>query len=167
MSTSLKDLQQTLADGAEGFTKAAETVSNPELKVLFEAFAAERREMADELAAFSSADPEDETPSVAGALHRGWINLKSALTSGDDHAILAECERGEDHAVAVFQKAPREADFPAKSDPPQTRRAKAYDSAIARAVLILRQFLLCSAAGPLRLPPVLRLRRYTFQASQM
>jgi len=108
MSTSLKDLQQTLADGAEGFTKAAETVSNPELKVLFEAFAAERREMADELAAFSSADPEDETPSVAGALHRGWINLKSVLTSGDDHAILAECERGEDHAVAVFQEAARE-----------------------------------------------------------
>lgn len=108
MSTSLKDLQQTLADGAEGFTKAAETVSNPELKVLFEAFAAERREMADELAAFSSADPEDETPSVAGALHRGWINLKSVLTSGDDHAILAECERGEDHAVAVFQKAASE-----------------------------------------------------------
>ena len=108
MSTSLKDLQQTLADGVEGFTKAAESVNDPELKVLFEAFAAERQEMAGELAAFSSADPEDESPTVAGAIHRGWINLKSALTSGDDHAILAECERGEDHAVEVFRKAAQE-----------------------------------------------------------
>lgn len=109
MSTSLKDLQQTLADGVEGFTKAAESVRDPELKVLFEAFAAERQEMADELAAFSSADPDDESPTVAGALHRGWINLKSVLTSGDDHAILAECERGEDHALEVFRKAAEEA----------------------------------------------------------
>jgi uncharacterized protein (TIGR02284 family) len=38
-------------------------------------------------------------------LHRGWIDLKSALTGGDEHAILAECERGEDSAVEQFQKA--------------------------------------------------------------
>ena len=43
--------------------------------------------------------------SAAGALHRGWINLKSALTRGDDHSILAECERGEDSAVEEFRKA--------------------------------------------------------------
>jgi uncharacterized protein (TIGR02284 family) len=43
--------------------------------------------------------------SAAGALHRGWINLKSALTRGDDHAILAECERGEDSAVEQYKKA--------------------------------------------------------------
>src|SRR5213594_2435077 len=43
--------------------------------------------------------------SAAGALHRGWINLKSAVTRGDDHAILAECERGEDSAVEEFRKA--------------------------------------------------------------
>jgi uncharacterized protein (TIGR02284 family) len=109
MSTSLKDLQQTLADGVEGFSKAAESVSDPELKILFEAFAAERQEMAGELAAFSSANAEDDNPTLAGALHRGWINLKSVLTSGDDHAILAECERGEDHAVEIFRKAALEA----------------------------------------------------------
>jgi uncharacterized protein (TIGR02284 family) len=105
MSTTLKDLQQTLADGVEGFTKAAESVKDPELKILFEGFAAERQEMAEELTAFSSADPANEKSTLTGALHRGWINLKSALTSGDDHAILAECERGEDHAVEVFRKA--------------------------------------------------------------
>ena len=38
-------------------------------------------------------------------MHRAWINLKSAVTSGDDHAILAECERGEDSAVNEYKKA--------------------------------------------------------------
>ncbi len=38
-------------------------------------------------------------------MHRAWINLKSAITSGDDHAILTECERGEDSAVNEYKKA--------------------------------------------------------------
>jgi uncharacterized protein (TIGR02284 family) len=108
MSTTIKDLQQTLADGVEGFSNAAKSVKDPELKSLFEGFATERQKMADELAAFTSADPDDEKATITGALHRGWINLKGALTSGDDHAILAECERGEDHAVETFQKAVEE-----------------------------------------------------------
>jgi uncharacterized protein (TIGR02284 family) len=47
--------------------------------------------------------PED-SGSASGAMHRTWINLKSAVTSGDDHSILAECERGEDSAVAEYKK---------------------------------------------------------------
>jgi uncharacterized protein (TIGR02284 family) len=31
--------------------------------------------------------------------------MKSAVTSRDDHAILSECERGEDSAVAEYKKA--------------------------------------------------------------
>ena len=38
-------------------------------------------------------------------MHRAWINLKSAVTSGDDKAILSECERGEDSAVHEYQEA--------------------------------------------------------------
>lgn len=114
MSTKIKDLLQTLTDGVDGFTRAAESVQDPELKTLFAGFAAERQEMADELVAFSEAEPDDEKSTVVGALHRGWINLKGALTSGDDHAILAECERGEDHAVEVFQKALEES-YPAEA----------------------------------------------------
>lgn len=105
MSTTIKHLLQTLADGVEGFSTAAKSVKDPELKILFEGFAAERHEMATELTAHSHADPEDESSTVAGTLHRGWINLKSALTSGDDYAILTECELGEDHALKVFNEA--------------------------------------------------------------
>jgi uncharacterized protein (TIGR02284 family) len=48
--------------------------------------------------------PEDSS-STAGAMHRAWINLKSAITTQDDHAILAECERGEDSAISEYKKA--------------------------------------------------------------
>ena len=46
-------------------------------------------------------------------MHRAWINLKSAITSKDDHAILSECERGEDLAVAEFKKAMEEEELSA------------------------------------------------------
>jgi uncharacterized protein (TIGR02284 family) len=46
-------------------------------------------------------------------MHRAWINLKSAITSQDDHAILAECERGEDSAVSEFKKAMEEEELSA------------------------------------------------------
>ena len=45
-------------------------------------------------------------------MHRGWIDLKSALTSQDEHAILAECERGEDTAVAAYAEALAEEGLP-------------------------------------------------------
>lgn len=110
----IKDLLQTLEDGKDGFSKAAESVKDHELKTLFTSFSAERQEMIDELVAYSTADHGDAQSTVTGALHRGWINLKAALTSGDDHAVLAECERGEDHAVAQFRSA-LEKELPAEA----------------------------------------------------
>ena len=49
----------------------------------------------------------------AESMHRGWINIKSAVTGKDEHAILAECERGEDSAVAEYRKALDAGDLPA------------------------------------------------------
>ena len=43
--------------------------------------------------------------SVAGAVHRGWVDLKAAVSSRTDLAILEECERGEDVAKARYRKA--------------------------------------------------------------
>ena len=49
------------------------------------------------------AQPET-SGSAAGALHRGWISLREAISSRDDKAILEECERGEDYAKAAYKK---------------------------------------------------------------
>src|SRR5437773_1456059 len=106
--STINNLIETLKDGQEGFKQAAEGVKEPQLKSLFNDYSQQRSRFATELQsqARSLGEPEPETSSTAaGALHRSWINLKSAVTRGDDHAILAECERGEDSAVEEYKKA--------------------------------------------------------------
>ena len=104
----IDNLIETLKDGQEGFKQAAESVKNPQLKSLFNDYAQQRVRFIVELRS-KAQTPDEREPDVSGsatgALHRGWINLKSALSRGDDHAILAECERGEDSAVEEYQKA--------------------------------------------------------------
>src|SRR5438093_7683983 len=107
-NTVLKNLIETLKDGQEGFKQAAESVRNPALKSLFSEYSQQRSRFATSLQAEARklGEEKPETSSSAtGALHRGWINLKSAITGGDEHAILAECERGEDSAVEEYKKA--------------------------------------------------------------
>src|SRR5437764_8603947 len=104
----VNNLIETLKDGQEGFKQAAEGVKDPQLKSLLSEYSRQRSRFASELQSQAQSlgglEPE-ESGSTAGALHRTWINLKSAVTSGDDHAILAECERGEDSAVKEYEKA--------------------------------------------------------------
>ena len=107
-NTVLNNLIETLKDGQEGFKQAADSVRNPALKTLFSDYSRQRSRFAAALQgeARHHGETEPETSSSAtGALHRGWINLKSAITGGDEHAILAECERGEDSAVEEYKKA--------------------------------------------------------------
>ena len=49
----------------------------------------------------------DRGGSVAGALHRGWVSVRGTLGGYSDLAMLDECERGEDAAVASYRKALR------------------------------------------------------------
>lgn len=106
--STLDSLIETLKDGQEGFRTASEDVKDPELKSLFNKYSLQRSQFAGELqqavTRLGEGEPEKKS-SVAGALHRGWINLKSALAGGDERAILSECERGEDSAVEEYQEA--------------------------------------------------------------
>jgi uncharacterized protein (TIGR02284 family) len=104
----IDNLIETLKDGQEGFKQAAESVKDPQLKSVFDEYSRQRARFVSELRSQAQSLEERESKpsgSAAGALHRGWINLKSALTRGDDHAILAECERGEDSAVEQYKEA--------------------------------------------------------------
>jgi hypothetical protein len=33
-------------------------------------------------------------------MHRAWTNIKSTITGMNEHAVLGECERGEDTATS-------------------------------------------------------------------
>ena len=109
--STINGLIETLKDGQQGFREAAEAVKDSKLKSLFNEFSMQRSKFAGELQSevisLGESNPEDSS-STAGAMHRAWINLKSAITSQDDHAILAECERGEDSAVNEYKKAMEE-----------------------------------------------------------
>lgn len=114
--STINSLIETLKDGQEGFKQAAEAVKDPDLKSLFNQYSLQRARFAGELQSeanqLGESEPE-ESSSAAGAMHRAWINIKSAITSGDDHAILAECERGEDSAVEEYQEAMEEEELSA------------------------------------------------------
>lgn len=110
----LNDLVETCKDGEKGFRDSADGVKRADLRSVFNEFARQRTQFANELqrhVARLGGEPET-SGSAAGAMHRGWINLKSAVTGGDDEAILNEAERGEDAAVKAYQDA-LESDLPA------------------------------------------------------
>lgn len=109
--STINTLIETLKDGQEGFRQSAEAVKDSQLKTLFNELSLQRSKFAGELQseAINLGEPKPEdSSSTAGALHRTWINLKSAITKQDDHAILSECERGEDSAVSAYKKAMEE-----------------------------------------------------------
>jgi uncharacterized protein (TIGR02284 family) len=112
--STLNGLIETCRDGQNGFQTAAEGVTNSELKTLFHGYAQQRARFVGELQTEVrrlGGDPEN-MGSVAATLHRGWINIKSAVTGKDESAIIAECERGEDSAVSTYRDALDE-DLPA------------------------------------------------------
>lgn len=111
--STLNDLIKTSKDGEQGFMMSAENVSDPELKGIFQERARRCAEGARELQrqVQQLGGKPDTSGSASGALHRGWTNIKSAVTGKDDKAILNEVERGEDVAVEAYRKALK-ADLP-------------------------------------------------------
>lgn len=105
--STLNGLIETAKDGEEGFRSAAEKLQNTTTRSLFQKVASQRSTFASELqseVAKLGGKPET-SGSASAAVHRGWIGLKSALTGNDDHAIIAEAERGEDSAVSTYRDA--------------------------------------------------------------
>lgn len=103
----LNDLIETCKDGEEGFRTCADDIKQPQLKSLFIKRAQECATSAQELQQLVrtlGGDPETSS-SVAGALHRRWVDLKSLVTGQDEEAILNECERGEDVALKNYREA--------------------------------------------------------------
>lgn len=104
-----QELIETLVDGQNGFTVAADHLADDDAQVAgrFRNFAGIRKVMADDLRALAGryGDRVDSDGSVAAGLHRGWIALKDALTGSDVDAVVNAAVKGEEHAVSEFEKA--------------------------------------------------------------
>lgn len=103
----LNDLIEVTKDGQYGFEKCAERVESPQLAASLRQRAAECEAGARELQSLVmqyGGKPED-SGSMKGAMHRGWVSMKDTLTGNSDHAVLEEAERGEDAALERYRKA--------------------------------------------------------------
>lgn len=104
----INDLIEINNDRVAGFEKAIADIKdeNIDLKALFQGYADQSRKNGQELAAIVGSVKQVETgKSIAGTLHRTWIDVKS-LFGGDDRAsILSEAERGEDAIKKAYKEA--------------------------------------------------------------
>ena len=103
----LNGLIATTIDSVDGYRTSAQDVENPRFAELFTARASERSSVAEQLRAEVKrlgGNPEDDGTLLAAG-HRAFVNLKAAVTSRDDQAIVSEVERGEDHIKAKYEEA--------------------------------------------------------------
>lgn len=108
----LNALLHATRDAEAGYLAAADGVAEPELVQLFADYAVQRAKFAGELKArlkVLRAEPDDRGSTAAEA-HRIWVGLRAVLETKETHAILAECERGEDLAVMTYRQALAERD---------------------------------------------------------
>ena len=107
LAETLSGLIATCVDGQHGFETAAEAIRDRQIQSLFRRYSRQRRDFRLELELITrriGRQPRT-SGSVAGAAHQTWMDIKSLATRGDESAILAEAERGEDTAVQAYEQA--------------------------------------------------------------
>ena len=94
----VQDLIRVNIDSAEGFNTAAGEIDSQDIASVFREYASQRSANAEELkaAVAYNGDEPAQSGTVTRTVHRWWLELKSKVTSGGVHAVLAEAERGED-----------------------------------------------------------------------
>ncbi len=102
----LNDLIAVAHDGEEGYRNAAAHVSDMHFQTVFAEYAKQRagflRELRAEVVRLGG-EPND-SGTISAAVHRGWLDLKAAVTGGDAMGVVAACETGEDSAQAAYER---------------------------------------------------------------
>lgn len=106
----LNSLLTAAQDSRKGYQTASEALEEGRFAALLQEFAYQREQMAAELAnlILRYGGTPKENGTLTGAIHRVWINVKAAITKGDD-AILAEAELSEEATLGAYQEAMKEA----------------------------------------------------------
>jgi uncharacterized protein (TIGR02284 family) len=103
----IEKLVEICTDGEKGYKDAAEHAKRSDLKSLFTTQSSERGRFARELQSVLmklGKTEKKESGTVAGALHRAWIDTKVGLGAGDK-SILESVEKGEDEARDTYREA--------------------------------------------------------------
>lgn len=110
----LNDLLESCRDGEFGYRECAEHVKAQNLKAVLHRHEQACKDAGMELQALIAqlGGKADEGGSMMGAMHRGWVSVRATLAGNNDQAMMDECERGEDSALASYRKALKK-DLPA------------------------------------------------------
>ncbi|MCW8981330.1 PA2169 family four-helix-bundle protein [Altibacter sp.] len=110
----LQGLLEKNYDAEKGFTKAMKNAKDDRLKSFLKHQAAQRNRFATELdkEIRSLNETPKESGSTTGALHRTWIDVKTAFTGDDDEAVLEECIRGDKASVEEYEEKLNDNRFP-------------------------------------------------------
>ena len=103
----VNDLIETCKDGEYGFRRCAERVEQADLKQVMTRRASDCERSSKELQTIVSqlGGTPEASGSAIGAVHRGWVSLRDAVSGNSDLGVLEECERGEDAALERYRGA--------------------------------------------------------------
>ena len=103
----LNRLLDRAIDGQKGFKEVAEHADSAELKARFVTQSSEREKFAEELKAKVAAlgGTPEQGGSFGGTVHRIWIDVKTAVRTDDDKAILGVVKTSEEKTLDTYREA--------------------------------------------------------------
>lgn len=122
ISRALTDILNLNRTSVKGYQEAAEEVKSADLKAKLSEFSQQRAGFVSALEGYAKqygieANDDNTIESLAtdaaAAVHRGWINIKSAITGQDDSAVLEAAETGEATALKAYETVLSSNDVPA------------------------------------------------------
>ncbi len=113
ISNRLNDLLAKTYDAEKGYKTAAEKVDVPSVKKFLTDKVRQRSTFAHELKSeiMEYGQLPEKGGTVAGEIHRGWINLKAALSSNQTEKLLEEVERGEKASLESYNEILKDKDM--------------------------------------------------------
>ncbi|QKG56526.1 PA2169 family four-helix-bundle protein [Hymenobacter sp. BRD128] len=122
IARALTDILNLNRTSVKGYQEAAEEVKNADTKAKLSQFSQQRAGFVSDLEGYAKQygiDAHDTNTveslatDAAAAVHRGWINIKSAITGQSDSAVLEAAETGEASALKAYETVLSSNDVPA------------------------------------------------------
>ncbi len=109
----LNELLTVVHDSLNGYRTGEDALEDGNYAALFNEYAQQREQMGIELSnlVVKYGGTPQHNGSVAGALHRVWVNIKAAANQGDE-SIMAESDLSEEATLKTYQNALALRDLP-------------------------------------------------------
>lgn len=105
-TSKLNDLIAINLDASKGYREAFNCVNDRDLKKVFDDYSLKREKNAINLKKQLLLKGKEPVASgrIKATLHRAWMDFKSDLIGNEEKAILEECIRGEEQALAKYEE---------------------------------------------------------------